>query len=179
MITEATDRKFPIGPLILQNDYSKEEMNRIIDIIQTIPADYRKATENLSESDLAKTYRDGSWNVRQIIHHVADIQYLHYFRLKKAITEPDYESPTLIDMDAWAATPDSLTAPIEWSLRTIESVHDRYAFLASVLTEEQLNIAYFHPIRKIWFTQKQALAMSVWHATHHLAHIRLAVGSHQ
>ncbi|GGB93375.1 DinB family protein [Dyadobacter sediminis] len=170
-----TDRKFPIGPLVLQEDYTKEELKDFISVIANIAADYSRLVENLAEEDLVKTYREGSWNIRQLVHHVADIQFLHYMRMKKAVTEPDYKEVTLIDMNAWAETPDSFQAPVSVSLNMLHGVHYRYALFAQSLHEEQLAVTYFHPLRKIDISQKQALAMSVWHAQHHLAHIKLAL----
>lgn len=170
-----TDRKFPIGQLVLKESYSGEELEEFVRIIETIGVQYRSMVENLPDTELARTYREGSWNVRQLIHHVADMQYLHYFRMKKAITEADYKEVTLIDMNAWAATADSLTAPIAPSLFMLEGVLQRHSLLIRTLTEEQLSIRYFHPVRSIWFDQKQAIAMTVWHVRHHLAHIGLAL----
>ena len=169
------DRRYPIGPIALQETYSTGEIKSFIDIIETVPSEYRKLVENLSEEDLLKTYREGSWNIRQLVHHVADLQFVHYLRMKKALTEPDYKECTMVDMNAWVTTADSLNSPVSDSLMIFEGTHHRYATLARALTEEQLNISYFHPVRKIWFNQKQALAMSVWHVNHHLAHIKLAL----
>lgn len=172
-----TDRKFPIGPFIPQENYSAEDLNSFITIIKNSPAELRKLVENLSDKELAKTYRDDSWNIRQIVHHISDIQYLHYFRMKKAITEPDSNDMALINMNEWSATTDSLTAPVTDSLLTFEAITTRYMFLASTLTEDQLAIRYYHPLRQIWFTQKDALAISAWHVQHHLGHVRWALGS--
>lgn len=172
-----TDRKFPIGPLVLQEDYSREEINEFIHIISSVPAEYANLITGLNDDDLLKTYREGSWNIRQLVHHVADLQYVHYLRMKKAITEPDYQEVTMIDMNAWAFTPDSLNVPVAASIAIFEGTHARYAYLAGGLTDEQLAIRYYHPSRKLWINQKQALAMSVWHVRHHLAHIKLALGS--
>ena len=121
-----------------------------------------------------KTYREGSWNIRQLMHHVADIAFLHYFRMKKALTEPGSEM-AVIRMDAWAQTPDSLHGEIEDSLILFKGVTNRYTLLAQSLSEDQLNITYFHPIRQITLNQKQALAMSAWHVEHHLKHVGLAL----
>lgn len=170
------DRKFPIGPLTLQDTYSPTELTQFIDIIAAAPAKYRHLTQNLTPNDLAKTYREGSWTVQQLVHHVADMQLLHFFRMKKALTEPSYEVVTLVDMNAWATTPEALTAPIEDSLLLFEGVHRRYAYLAKSLSKESLAISYFHPVRQIRLNQAQALAMSAWHVRHHLAHIQLALG---
>lgn len=171
-----TDRKFPIGPFIKQEDYPKEVIETILQSIELAPANYRELVENLSEEELAKTYRDDSWNVRQIVHHVSDIQYIHYLRLKKALTEPENKEMILIDMNAWAATADSHFAPVEDSLLSFEGTIKRYVFLARTLTEEQLSISYYHSARQVWFTQKDALAMSHWHIYHHLGHLNWALG---
>ena len=169
------NRKLPIGPFNYQETYSPEELNQFIAIIEAIPARYRQLVENLSAEDLAKTYREGSWNVQQLIHHVSDIQFVHFLRMKKALTEPDYEVVTLINMNGWAATPDSTTAPIEDSLVSFDGITRRYCYLMKSLTDEQLAIKYFHPVRQLWFSQAQAMAISAWHVQHHLAHIKLAL----
>lgn len=169
-----SDRKFPIGPFVLQESYTEAEFTDLLRIIRESPSRYRQAVAHLSDQDLSKTYREGSWNVRQLVHHVADIALLHYFRMKKAVTEPDYEI-TLIDMDAWSATQDALASPVSLSLAMLDAIHQRYAAFAETLDEAQLAAAYYHPLRKIWINQKQALAMSAWHVQHHLAHIHLAL----
>ncbi|OZI05390.1 hypothetical protein BWI93_25805 [Siphonobacter sp. BAB-5385] len=168
--------KFPIGPFQLKENYTEEEFQKCVEIIRTSPATYRSLVQDLSEAEMCKTYREGSWTIRQLVHHVADIQLLHYFRMKKAITEPDYAEATLIDMGGWAHTADSVSAPLEDSLLLFEGVHQRYAYLIESLTPEQLELSYFHPVRNIYFNQKQAIAISAWHVQHHLAHIELALG---
>ena len=170
-----TDRKFPIGPFIKQENYSEEQLHSFIRIIETIPSQYRALVEKLSEHELEKRYREDSWTIRQIVHHVADIHYLYYLRMKKAISEPDYKEMTLIDMNAWSVMPDSLSGPVSGSLLALEGIHQRYVLLAKSLTEEQLSISYFHPARQLWFSQKDALAIAVWHANHHMGHIKWAL----
>ena len=169
------DRKYPIGPFVTRDTYTADEVRQFIDIIEASPSQYRQLTENLSPTDLAKTYRKGSWTVQQLVHHVGDIQLLHYLRMKKALTEPNYTEATMIDMNGWAATADATTAPVDDSLLLLEGVHRRYAYLAKSLDEKALAITYDHPVRKIKINQAQALAMSAWHVQHHLAHIKLAL----
>ncbi|WP_031530632.1 DinB family protein [Dyadobacter crusticola] len=170
------DRKYPIGPFVSQADYTDEELAELISTIETAPAAYRELAANFSEEDLGKTYREGSWTVQQLIHHVADIHLVHFFRMKKALTEPDYKEVTLINMDGWVKTPEAVSYPIADSLAAFESIGNRYVYLAKSLTSEQLDIAYFHPVRQMWISQKHALAMSAWHVKHHFAHIELALG---
>jgi hypothetical protein len=175
--TDNTNLKFPIGPFTVKEDINSTELADLIETIESAPARYRNLTERLSASDLAKTYRDGSWNVAQLVHHVADMQLLHMFRMKKALTEADYKEVTLVNMDGWASTPDSVSAPIEDSLQMFEGVTKRFVFLAKSLNEQQRETSYYHPVRKIMLNQKQAISMSAWHVKHHLEHIKIALAS--
>lgn len=169
------DRKYPVGTLAFQDQYTSEDLKQLSEIIDSAPLQYRQLVADLSDDDLLKTYREGSWNIRQLVHHVADIAFLHYFRMKKIITEPESEM-ALINIDAWAHTADSLEAPIDSSLRMLESVTARYLAFMATLSSDDLDKSYYHSVRKIWITQRMAIAMSAWHIRHHLAHIKLALG---
>lgn len=169
--------KFPIGPFAARENITASEVNELIDIIAAAPEKYKRMTSDLSEGDLKKTYREGSWNVQQLIHHVADMQLLHFFRMKKALTDPEYKEVTLVNIDGWAHTPDSLIAPVADSLDMFEAITRRFVRLMKSLTAEQQDIAYYHPVRKSWLNQKNAVAMTAWHVQHHLEHIRIALAN--
>lgn len=169
--------KFPIGPFIAPENISALELDEFIDTIEAAPANYRKITANLSESDLKKTYREGAWNIQQLVNHVADMQMLHFFRMKKALTEPDYKEITMVNIQEWVQTPDGLSSPVEDSLLMIDGITRRFVYLMRSLSEEQHAIAYYHPVRKTMLNQKQAIAMTAWHVKHHLEHIRIALTS--
>lgn len=172
---DLTHLKFPIGEFIKKDEYTIDEIASLAGVIENAPAAYKKLVEELSSEDLAKTYRPESWNVQQLIHHVADIQLLHFLRMKRALTEPDYKEVTLIDMNGWANTKDGALAPIEDSLLMLEGITKRYVCLIRSLTDEELKIAYYHPVRAFHINQMQAVAMSAWHLNHHLAHIKVAL----
>lgn len=168
--------KFPIGPFEAPEQVSHDELDKLIHTIENTVNKYRPLTENLSVSDLRKTYREGAWNVQQLVNHVADMQLLHFFRMKKALTEPDYKEITLVDIPAWAHTADGVHSPVADSLDMLESITKRYARLMRSLDNNQQQIAYYHPVRKIMLNQKQAIAMTAWHVQHHYEHIRIALG---
>ncbi len=167
--------KFPIGPFIKKDKYTVEEIHQFINDIEAAPVSFRTLTEGLPETELASTYREGSWNIRQLVHHVADIQLLHFLRMKKALTEPGKNDTTLILMDEWARTADGVDAPVKDSLLMLDGITKRYVYLVRSLTPLQLEISYYHPARKYDITQAQAIAMSAWHLKHHRAHIQLAL----
>ena len=176
MTVDINTLKFPIGPFVAPENISDEDFQSLINTIEEAPAKYRRIAEGLSSSDLQKTYRDGSWNVQQLFNHVADMQLLHFFRMKKALTENDYKEITLVNMDGWAATADGRLSSIEDALDMFESIGKRFVLLARSLTPQQQNITYYHPVRKIMLNQKQAVAMSAWHVRHHFEHLRIALG---
>jgi len=169
--------KFPIGAFVKQDEYSADELNSLMKDIENAPAAYKKLTDSMRKEDFSKTYRPGSWNIQQLIHHVADIQLLHFLRMKRALTESDYKEVTLINMDGWVSTPDGSHAPVEDSILMLEGITKRYVYLIKSLSDEQLQITYFHPVRAFDINQAQAVAMSAWHLKHHLAHIKLALQS--
>lgn len=170
------DLKYPIGGFKIQEVYTNEELSGILQEIEKASQQYSKLVSDLTDEDLGKRYREGSWTIRQLVHHVADIQFLHFLRMKKSVTELNYDQLTMINMDGWAATADSVSAPVEDSLEILEGTTRRYLRLARSLDEQQLAVSYLHPVRQITFNQKQALAISAWHLNHHLAHIKLALG---
>jgi hypothetical protein len=169
--------KFPIGPFSAKEDISQKELDELIEIIASAPGRYADVVRNLSSDDLKKTYREGAWNVQQLVNHVADMQLLHFFRMKKALTESDYKEITLVNIEGWAHTSDGLTSPVEDSLRMFDGITKRFVHLMKSLDSSQQEIAYYHPVRKITLNQRQAIAMSAWHVRHHLEHIRIAVSN--
>ncbi len=167
--------QYPIGRFAPKETYSIEEINRMIEIQETAPNRYQKLMAGRSDEDLAKTYRDGSWTVQQLVHHVADIQLLNFLRLKKALTENDYVI-TLVNMDDWAKTPDATIAPIEDSLLMFTGITRRFVYLWRTLDEQTLTQSFYHPSRQINLSLKQFLYMATWHVMHHQGHIESALG---
>jgi uncharacterized damage-inducible protein DinB len=146
-----------------------------MEVMQTAPARYRELVAQLPAGDLARTYREGSWTVRQLVHHVADIQSLNFLRLKKALTEADSVAP-LVEVNGWAAATDTAAGPVEDSLLMLEGITRRYVFLARTLNEETLGRTFYHPARQMHFDLRSALHLTAWHTEHHLAHIHIALG---
>jgi hypothetical protein len=173
--TDINDLKFPIGPFVKKDHYSPDDFASLITAMEDALKAYQTLSHVLTPADLSKTYRPGSWTIQQLLHHVADIQMLHFLRMKKAVTEPNSKEIVLIDMDAWASTPDGTTAPIEDAILMLEGVTKRYLYLIRSLSAEELKIAYYHPVRDFHVNQMQAIAMSSWHLNHHFAHIKLAL----
>jgi hypothetical protein len=165
----------PIGRFQPQPDYNADEINFLISFLEQAPAKFAQPLLNISEADLTRTYRPGSWNIRQLVHHVADIHLLNFLRLKKALTEENSEFTTVL-MDDWARTPDAAQAPIQDSLAMLSAVTPRFVYLMKTLDENILAKTFYHPVRKIHLSLKQFFYMATWHIAHHQGHIALAIG---
>lgn len=171
--------KYPIGPLHIKDNYNRQELMVFTTKIANSPADYFDIAQGLNEVDLRKHYRAGSWNVRQLFHHVADIQMLHFLRMKKALTEDGEQNTVIILMDKWAETADGKESDIDDSLQMLDAITKRYVQLIRSIDDVQLLKKYFHPQRGYTISQAQAIAMSAWHLQHHLGHIKIAIESTQ
>ena len=151
---------------------SLENIHEWLKEIETYTIRLRETVDALSDEELSKTYRDGSWTVHQLVHHIADSQLNMYQRLKLALTD---ENPTVpdFDQDKWAILPDT-KLPIESSIKMLEGINERIVSLGSSLTEEQLDRTFTHQVNGE-ITVATKVAKLAWHEEHHLAHIKNAL----
>ncbi|HZG72097.1 MAG TPA: putative metal-dependent hydrolase [Chondromyces sp.] len=166
------DVRYPIGKLQVPEKVTLENIQEWLKEIETYTIRLRETVDSLSEEELSKTYREGSWTVRQLVHHITDSQLNMYQRLKLALTD---ENPTVpaFDEEKWAIQPDT-KLPVESSVKMLEGINERIVSLGHSLTEEQLNRAFTHQINgKITVATK--VAKLAWHEDHHLAHIKIAL----
>lgn len=166
------DVQFPIGKLQVPENVTEENIQEWLKQIDTYTDRLRATVDTLSDEDLEKTYREGSWNIRQLVHHIADSQLNIYQRLKLALTD---ENPTVppFDQDLWAILPDT-QLPVESSIKMLEGINERVVALGNSLTEEQL-ARIFTLQGSDEITAATKLAKLAWHEEHHLAHIQIAL----
>jgi len=160
--------RYPIGEFQCPDVISKENIQGWLEEIKTFPQRLKAVVENLSDEALASTYRENSWNVRQLVHHLVDSHMNSYIRFKLALTE---DNPTIKPYaeDKWAELIDS-TMPIEISLTLLESLHLRWTFLLETLTDEMLKRTFNHPDSGTTSLEKN-IGIYAWHGNHHLAQI--------
>ncbi|MBM6639272.1 putative metal-dependent hydrolase [Staphylococcus xylosus] len=166
------DVRFPIGKLGTPENVTLGDVQKWLAEIDNYTRRLRDVVENITEEELNKTYRDGSWNVRQLVHHIADSQLNMYQRLKLALTDNNPTVPPF-NQEEWVELEDSL-APIEYSLQMLDGINARIVALGNHIDKDQLE-------RK--FTLKDSgeitvatkLAKLAWHENHHLAHIEIAL----
>lgn len=166
------DEKMPIGELQVPEQITVENVQQWLQDIESYPKRLRDIVGALSNEELAKTYRDGSWSIRQLVHHIADSQLNMYQRLKLALTSDNPTVPAF-DQDLWATQPDN-NLPVESSLKLLEGLNERIAYLGNHITEEQLHRIFTHEENgEIRVATK--IAKLAWHEEHHLAHIKIAL----
>lgn len=166
------DIRYPIGKLQVPEKVTLENFQEWLKEIETYTIRLRETVDSLSDEELSRTYREGSWTVRQLVHHIADSQLNMYQRLKLALTD---ENPTVpaFDEEKWAIQPDT-KLPVESSIKMLEGINERIVSLGYSLTEEQLDRAFTHQINGI-ITVATKVAKLAWHEEHHLAHIKIAL----
>jgi len=166
------DVQYPIGELQVPNQVTLENIQEWLKEIETYTIRLRGTVDSLNDEELSSTYRDGSWTVRQLVHHIADSQLNMYQRLKLALTDENPSVPAF-DQDKWAVQPDT-ELPIESSIKMLEGMNERIVSLGRRLTEEQLGRSFIQQIDGN-ITVGTKLAKLAWHEEHHLAHIKIAL----
>lgn len=166
------DVKFPIGQLQVPEQVTTEVINKWLGEISSYTTRLREVVDSLDDEELAKTYREDSWTVRQLVHHIADSQMAMYQRLKLALTEYNPTVPGF-DEEKWAQLPDN-RLPVEGSIRLLEGLNERIVALGNYVTDAQLERIFIHETDGE-IRVAENLAKLAWHEEHHLAHIRIAL----
>ncbi len=164
------DPRYPIGKFKYVGSPSEEQREEMISDIEKTPAALRSAVAGLSPQQLETPYRDGGWNVRQLIHHLPDSHMNAYVRFKLALTEDEPTIKPYLE-DRWAKSSDNLATPIETSLALLESLHQRWLYLLRSLSEEDWKRSFRHPESERLVPLEKNLAIYAWHGKHHVAHI--------
>lgn len=166
------DVKYPIGQLQVPEHVTSENVREWLNQIETYTQRLREVVDGLSDEDLNKTYREGSWNVRQLVHHITDSQLNMYQRLKLALTDNNPTVPAF-DEEKWAIQPDT-NLPVESSIKMLEGLNERIVELGKHLSEAQLQRTFIHQVNgEVKVATK--IAKLAWHEEHHLAHIQNAL----
>jgi hypothetical protein len=163
------DFQYPIGKLERKNELTEGERKAMIQQIADAPANLRKALAGLTDQQRDTPYRPGGWTVRQVVHHVADSHMNAYIRVKLALTE---SQPSIkpYNEKLWAELFDVKAAPVETSLRLLESLHERWVLLLRSLDPADFARTLMHPEMGV-MTVDFIVNLYSWHGRHHGAHI--------
>lgn len=163
-----TDVRYPIGEFEYHGLESAEQCAERVRIIRDFPRELRGAVAGLTDAQLDIPHREGGWTVRQIVHHVGDVNVHIYCRVKAVMAEPR-PLITGFEENDWIKTAD-VAMPIEPTLLMLEGTHARWAtLLASVKHREYSRVFEFHGEGEVALDEQVAYA--AWHCRHHLAQI--------
>ena len=166
--------KYPIGKYVAPVSFQENEVKRFIREIEDLPAFMETIVKSLTTKHLTYSYRPGGWNIKQIIHHIADSHMNFHIRLRLTLTE---ETPTIkpYDENAWARLIDSNDDDISSSLLILKGVHKRAGNLLAILNENQFSREYFHPEYNKKFNLLWLTSLYAWHGRHHFEQIKTAL----
>ena len=145
----------------------------LIQAIEELPGHIEAALAGATNAQLVHPYREGGWNARQVVHHLADSHMNAFIRSRLILTE---DNPTLkpYDQDAWALLPDSCSGPLEPSLAILRGLHTRWAKFFRSLPEEAWARQGMHPENGP-MTLAKILEDYSAHGLRHLEHIRIGL----
>lgn len=163
--------QFPIGPQQIPDVVTAAQRTEALQILKDFPEKLKQVTHGLTDAQLEQPYRENSWTIRQLVHHISDSHNHSYNRMRWALTE---DCPTIkaYDQDAFAKMDDYKTMPIDWSVKHIEIIHHKMIAILESLSNKDWQKQWVHPDRNKTFTIDQTAQMYAWHSEHHLAHIK-------
>jgi uncharacterized damage-inducible protein DinB len=173
---ELEARRYPIGRFEAdRQEWPLEALLENVLRIQALPATLSKLLSGLEEAQLNARYREGSWTVRELVHHLADAHMNAFIRTKLLLTETQ---PTIkpYDENAWVLGKD-YGFPHEASFMVLLGLHQRWSLLLLECLKEPALTArsFFHPEHNRSFTLAWLIAQYAWHGDHHLAQIQVAL----
>lgn len=146
-----------------------EQRREYIAELRLLPALIEESIAGLDDAQLDTPYRDGGWTIRQVVHHVADSHLNAFTRFKLVLTE---EYPTLrpYDQDRWAELPDTLSLPVEVSVRLLHALHERMATVVETAGDEAWSWLAYHPENGD-MSFDDLTRTYAWHGRHHVEQI--------
>lgn len=172
---EIEELKYPIGKYETPDTIDDEVFSGWVDTLEKVPERLKKLVGNLSYDKLELNYRPGSWNIKQVVHHMADSHMNGFIRMKWTLTEDNPEIK-VYDQVAWAETEDAGSEEIMESIEILEGLHNRMVLLLRSLNENQRKRTFRDPRQPDKeFSLEHMVGMYVWHSRHHLAHIKQAI----
>lgn len=167
--------RYPIGKFQPAESYPARAIIQFIDTIEAAPQKISEAFTKLSAKQLDTPYREGGWNARQVLHHLADSHMHAYIRCKWTLTE---SSPTIkaYNEKLWAETYEVAQDPA-LSIALLKTLHAKWVTLLRALTPSDLEKYFIHPDTGKQIRLDRVIATYAWHGEHHLGHLNIIVNA--
>lgn len=121
---------------------------------------------------LKKQYAEGKWNIRQLLHHLADAETVLYDRVRRAIAKPN-QVIWAFDQDAWAEKLDYQNCDLEINRNIYKAVRASVIQLAEIHYENADQVKFIHS-ETGQRTLKDEFDKIALHNFHHLEQIKQA-----
>ncbi|MCF8284262.1 MAG: putative metal-dependent hydrolase [Sphingobacteriales bacterium] len=168
--------KYPVGKFKMPSSYDEAFRIEAIQILSELPVQLQEVLNGIQTSQLAGCYRPDGWNIKQVVHHLADSHLNCLVRVKLALTE-DHPTIKPYDENSWANLADATSDDIQPSLLIITGVHARLVTMLNSLSTQQWERTVHHPESKRDMSINFLLGLYSWHSRHHLAHIKNAIAN--
>ena len=172
MNTDIESLRYPVGKFSAPAVISQNEVAGYIHTLEALPALVVEIWKQLPVEKRTVPYREGGWNAKQLIHHLADSHMNAFIRIKLALTE-DHPTIKPYQEALWAELPDYSKTDPEVSILLLTALHERMVVLLKNLSAVDLDRTYFHPESNKKFSIRTVTALYAWHSKHHLAHLEL------
>lgn len=128
---------------------------------------------SLSASDLAKTYANGKWTIRQLLVHLSDAEGVLLDRIRRIIAEPK-QVIWAFDQDCWNNVLDYTNYPLGLNKAVFEANRNTVLHLVEMFYESHGSNPFIHSETGLR-TLKDEMEKIAWHNEHHLKQIRIAL----
>ncbi|SDM19779.1 DinB superfamily protein [Catalinimonas alkaloidigena] len=126
-----------------------------------------------SEPELRRSYGPGKWNVRYLLHHLADAESMLLERIKRIISEP-HQILWSFDQDAWAEHLHYARRPLILSRNLYTACRNQMIYYARLHYEANGHLQFVHSEMGMR-TLKEEFEKVAGHNQHHLEQIREAL----
>jgi len=148
-----------------------------MDILNTLKETKAQTLEyfDLPKQELGKTYKEGKWDVRSLLIHLADAETILYERIRRTIAEP---RPVLwgFDQDAWASNLNYSKFPLSISRDIYGACRNGIIYLTDTFYKSKGSNEFIHSETGVR-TLKQECEKVADHNQHHLDQIKSALES--
>lgn len=162
--------KYPVGRFEAPESISPALREEWIATLEKFPGMLKDTVAGWTDAQFNTSYREGSWSVRKLIHHIADSHMNAMRRFKLGLTENNPKIKTY-DQDGWASLADYSQIEAQVSLDLIEGIHKRLCCILRSLDDTEFKRTIFHPEMNKSISLEKLLALYDWHSRHHLAQI--------
>ena len=164
---------FPLGPIPDLLGRDQATLEAVAARMLTTAQAWRTLLTGLTDTELKRTYRPGSWTVQQLAHHTADAHLHGLMRLSYGLAEQPYTIQPM-NQEAWLALPTN-AAPVQHALTFLDALNLRWDALLRGTDPRAFDGQILHPEegpQDLW----RLISKHDWHLRHHLAHAQLALG---